>query len=94
MTNEARPLDASSMPDVSRLVREVNRTGRPRLLQVDGETARLSPARRPRAQTPAQAEFEAGLAAAFGAWKGLVDPEAFKRQRRELEIHDRNPRSL
>ena len=46
MTREAQPIDASGMPDVSRLVHEVNRTGRPTLIQAGGEAARLSPARR------------------------------------------------
>ncbi len=46
MTPEAHPIDAGGMPDVSRLVHEVNRTGRSRLIQADGEAARLSPARR------------------------------------------------
>ena len=94
MTSEAHPLDASNMPDVSRLVREVNRTGRPQLLEVDGETARLSPARRRRRDSETQDIFEAGLNATFGAWKDLVDPEQLKRQRRELDVDDRDPRSL
>jgi hypothetical protein len=39
------PIDANEMPDVSRLVREVAQSGRPRLLTVNGYSALLSPAR-------------------------------------------------
>lgn len=46
MTPEAYPIDVGGMPDVSRLVHEVNRTGRSRLILADGEVARLSPAGR------------------------------------------------
>jgi hypothetical protein len=85
------------MPDVSRLVHEVNRTGRSRVLRVNGDEATLSPARR-RQRKPkkelSQEEFRAALHATFGAWKGLIDPEEFKRQRRELQIDDREPRAL
>ena len=86
MAQEARPLAVSTMPDVSRLVQDVNRTGRPRLLQVSGELARLSPARpRVRAQgTQPTPEAIAAALAAAGSWKGLIDPDEFKRQRREL----------
>jgi len=96
MTRSAIPIDASSMPDVSRLVQEVAQTGTPRLLQVGGAAAVLSPAR-PRhhtAKATTQAEFEAGLTATFGAWKELIDPMEFKRQRRELQEHHGEPRML
>ena len=96
MAQEAGPIDARNMPDVCRLVHEVNQTGRARLIQVGGEMARLSPARpRARAQgkRPTPEAIEAALAAA-GSWKGLIDPEEFKRQRQELQIDDRPVRSL
>ena len=75
MAHEAVPIDASSMPDVCRLVREVTRTGQPRLLTVNGETALLTPAPATRRRTfLTPAEREELLRATFGAWKGLVDP--------------------
>jgi hypothetical protein len=96
MVYEAAPIDASTMPDVSRLVREVARTGQPRLIQADGDVVRVSPTRRRRhtANEPTQKEFEAAMNATFGSLKGLIDPEQFKRQRRELQVDDREPRSL
>ena len=52
----------------------------------------LSPApvtrRRLRGKTVTDEDREAAMAV-FGAWKGRVDPEQFKRQRRELQVHDR-----
>ncbi len=96
MVREAAPIDASSMPDVSRLVQEVARTGQSQLLRVDGEEAVLSPARRRRktAKAMTREEFQAGLHATYGAWKGLIDPEEFKRQRRALQVDDKPARSL
>ncbi|MHB8575521.1 MAG: hypothetical protein ACYDCQ_09330 [Dehalococcoidia bacterium] len=79
MTREARPIDATDMPDVSRLVQEVNRTGRPRLLQVGGKSARLSPARaKRRVSTPSKVDIDASISAA-GSWTGLVDADQLKR---------------
>lgn len=96
MTQGARPIDASSMPDVSRLVREVARSGRPRLLQADGDVVRISPTRRRgrTAHEPTQEAFEVAMHATFGSLKGLIDPEAFKRQRRELQLDNRQPHAL
>ena len=37
----------------------------------------------------AAAEREAALAATFGAWKDLVDPEQFKRELAEAQSDDR-----
>jgi hypothetical protein len=96
MPSETTPVEAHSLPDVSRLVHEVNETGRPRLIKVDGEVARLSPAR-PRGRITGKRlsprAIEAALAAA-GSWKGLVDPDEFKRQRRELQTDDKPVRPL
>ncbi len=95
MANEARPIDASQMPDVSRLVREVARTGQPRVLHVDGDEARLSPTRRRKsAKAMSPAQFQAGLHATFGAWSGLVDADELKRELNELQQDDREPRTL
>jgi hypothetical protein len=95
MVREAVTIDVTNMPELSALVRDVARTGRPRLLQADGAAAVLSPARRSRsARATTQEEFESALNATFGAWKDLIDPDEFKRQRRELQEHDREPRFL
>jgi hypothetical protein len=96
MVHEAAPIDASTMPDVSRLVREVARTGQARVIQADGDAAVLSPARRRRktAKAMTREEFQAGLHATYGAWKGLIDPEEFKRQRQELQEDEREPLML
>jgi hypothetical protein len=95
MAREARPIDASGMPDVSRLVREVVRTGRARVLRVDGDEATLTPTRRRRKPVNAMSpeEFRAGLHATFGSLKDLIDPDEFKRQRQE-QVDEREPRSL
>ncbi len=95
MAQEARPIDASSMPEVSRLVREVARTGQPRRILADGAEAVLSPARGKRraAKQPKSEAVEAALALA-GAWKGRIDPEKFRRDRQELQIDDKPVRAL
>lgn len=83
------------MPDLVRLAREVAETGTPRMLREHGaDLAILAPAparRRPRKQPITQADIEAALAVA-GAWKDWMDPEEFKRERRELQVHDRPDR--
>ena len=96
MAQEARPIDARSLPDVARLVHEVNQTGRPQLIQVGGEAARLSPAR-PRRRTgkvTTREEMLQVFAETHGAWNGLVDPDEFKRERERLQVDDREPRTL
>jgi hypothetical protein len=95
MANETQPFDASSLPDVSRLIHDVNRTGQPRLIQAGGEAARLSPARRPRrsaALTPLQREKL--LRATFGGWKGLIDADQLKQDLQALQQDASLPRSL
>jgi len=96
MAEHAAPIDATHMPDVSRLVREVARTGQARKILADGDEAVLAPAsrRRSRAKQQTQAEFEAEMRATFGGLKDLIDPDEFKRQRRELQVDNREPRSL
>jgi hypothetical protein len=97
MTREAAGIDISTMPDLARLAEEVARTRTPRVLRRgDEDIAVLSPARpkrRPKGKRVTENDIAASLAAA-GAWKVWVDPEAFKRERRELQEHDRAPRSL
>lgn len=66
------------MPDVARLVDEAERS--------------RSPLRLARGKTVSKDDIDAALSVA-GAWKDWMDPEAFKRERRELEVHDREPRS-
>ena len=98
MTREAEPVEIGAIPELARLAREVARTGQPRLLRENGEDlAVLTPA------TPAERnggaaltqptteEAEAALAT-FGGWNGLIDPEAFKRDRRNLQVDDRPQR--
>lgn len=98
MTSEAAPIDIETMPDLARLAREVASTGKRRVLRENGaEIAVLAPARprrgvaKPAAKT--KEEIEQVLSATFGSWKGLIDPEEFKRQRRELQYDDREPRT-
>ncbi|MHB8573941.1 MAG: hypothetical protein ACYDCQ_01290 [Dehalococcoidia bacterium] len=87
MTNEAIPVDISTNPELARIAHETVRTGRRHSLVENGTViAVVAPARRRRkaARATTQEEFEAALKATFGAWQGLIDPEEFKRQRREL----------
>lgn len=100
MAREAEPLDldAEAMPELARLAREVARTGRARVLRENGvDIAVIAPATpedrsdRIAWKKPTPEQIEAALASA-GGWKGLVDPEEFKRQRRELQVDDRPQR--
>ncbi len=96
MVREVQPVTVHSMPDVSRLVHEVNETGRAQLIKVGSEVARLAPVRahnRRTGQRPSSEQIRAALAAA-GSWKGVVDPEEFKRQRRTLQEDDKPIRPL
>lgn len=95
MPQDAPPLDVSQNPDLSRLVREVNETGRPRLIYAAGATARLSPvrsARERRSLTPEQRETI--LQQTFGAWKGIVDADRLKQELNELQRDDSAARGL
>lgn len=94
MARQARAIDASSMPDVARPVHDVNQTGRPRLIQAGGDTARLSPARRRRAASLTPAQREEILRATFGGWKGLVDPNQLKQELNDLQRDESTPRRL
>ncbi len=96
MAQETRPITVTALPEATRIAREVNETGKARLVQFGGDVVRLAPARRRRqaaGNRPTPEAIEAALAAA-GGWKGLVDPEQFKRDRRELQIDDKPVRRL
>ena len=96
MAHEAQPITVQALPEAARLADEVNATGKARLVRFGGTVVRLAPAhpRRARAgKQPTPETVQAALAAA-GGWKGLVDPDAFKRQRRELQVDDASIRAL
>lgn len=97
MTQDAIETDVSSMPDVSRLAREVASTGTPRVLSENGLVlARLTPVR-PRRRTgkvTTREEMLKVFAETHGAWVGLVDPDEFKRERQALQVDEREPRNL
>ena len=96
MAEEATAIDISSMPEVARLAQEVAKTGRPHVLrQEDRDVAVLSPARprrgRLKGKAVTQADIDAALSVA-GAWRDWINPDEFKRERRELQVHDRPTR--
>lgn len=99
MTTELRPIDIREIPELARLVDEVRTTRKPRRIVRDGEdVALLTPApvssrRRLRDWRPRPEDLAAAIALA-GAWRDQLDPETFKRQRRELQIDDKPPRNL
>ncbi len=96
MTREAILTDISAMPEVSRLAREVADTGATRVLFENGRIlARLAPARSRRTgKVTNREEMLQVFAETHGAWKGLVDPDQFKRDREALQVDDREPRTL
>jgi len=82
MTSELSPIDISTIPELARLVDEVQRTNQPRRLRRDNtDVAILAPAHptpsRRRGKAVTQADIAASLAA-VGSWQGLVDPEQLK----------------
>jgi hypothetical protein len=79
MAHDLQPIDATNIPDLARLVHEVNQTGQAQLIRANGDTARLSPAQpRRRGRQPTKADIEASLAAA-GSWQSLIDAEQLER---------------
>jgi hypothetical protein len=76
------PIDITTMPDLARIVEEVEATKTPRELRRENKTvavimpARRAPAKKKREKT--KADYEAFLSAA-GGWKGLVDTEQLKK---------------
>jgi hypothetical protein len=97
MTREAAPIDLATMPDLARLANEVARDGTSRVLRQDGADvavlAPVRPRRRRTAKTPTPAQREAVLAT-FGAWKGHLDAERFKREIKAARRDDRLPAKL
>jgi hypothetical protein len=96
MAHEAPPITVQALPEAARLAREVDATGKARLVSFGGTVVRLAPAHQRHARPgkqPTPEAVQAALAAA-GGWKGLVDPDAFKRQRRELQVDDTPVRAL
>ena len=99
MVRSSRPhseIDITAMPDLARLAEEVARTGTARVLIEKGtQIAVISPATRRRSTTKvSETDLEQILASTFGAWDGLIDPEEFKLERQELQVHDAQQRSL
>ncbi len=76
------PIDITTMPDLARIVEEVEATKKPRELRRDNKTvaviapAKKVPAKKKREKTTA--DYEAFLSAA-GGWKDLVDTEKLKK---------------
>ena len=99
MAAELTPIDIRQAPELAALVEEVHTTRKPRrIVRDDEDVAVLMPAptatrRRLKDWRPSAAALEAALAT-FGTLKDNIDPEEFKRQRRELQIDDKPPRSL
>lgn len=88
MEEELVPVEISTIPDLARIVAEVREADAPLRLQHNGQdVALLRPirARRPKPKSVSDEAWEAALAQ-FGVWKGRVDPEEFKRQRRQLQV--------
>jgi hypothetical protein len=95
MVREVTLVDISTMPDLIRLAEEVARTQQPHVLQRDNnDVAILIPARargrRRVGRNISQADIDATLAA-FGAWKGHIDPDEFMRQVKAGREDDRPP---
>lgn len=96
MAQELQPIAVRTLPDMTRLAREVNETGRARLVQLGSDVVRIAPAhaRRQAVQArPSPAEIQESLAAA-GSWKGLVDAEQLKRDLDEARSSDSRPRAI
>ncbi len=97
MVREATLIDLSTNAELARIVHEAVRTGRRQSLVENGAViAVLYPTRirRARGKVTSSEELQQVLAETRGSWRGLIDPEEFKRQRRELQFDDREPRSL
>jgi len=88
-------IDVSGSPELLRLAEEVRATNTPRVLSRDHEPlAVVVPIRkRVSPKQPSPEDIAATLSSA-GAWKGLVDAEALKRQIREARSDHRPPIDL
>ncbi len=73
MAQEERVVDISSDPKLLRLAEEVHKSGRPRVLRVDGrdiaEIVPLRQARHRRIGRPKTEEDMAAFRSSFGSWK-------------------------
>jgi hypothetical protein len=71
------PIDITTMPDLARIVEEVDATKKPRELKRENKTVDvIAPAKKKRGKT--NADYNAFLSAA-GGWKDLVDTEQLKK---------------
>jgi hypothetical protein len=95
MAQEALPIPLTAMPEVTRLAREVNETGRALLVQVGSDVVRLSPGKPRRAlrKRPSPEDIVAALSVA-GAWKDLVDAEQLKQDLDAARGSDSSPLEL
>jgi len=84
MAHTAAPIDLLEidLPKLRQAVREVRRTRTPIVLREQGEDLAVLtpiPARRRRGKAITEDDIQATLSV-FGAWKGKIDPAAFKRR--------------
>ncbi|MGH2559135.1 MAG: hypothetical protein ACRDJH_08725 [Thermomicrobiales bacterium] len=84
-------VDIANLDDLYRVVKEVRKAEEPLILVIDeGQDIVVDPAPRRRSRRTReereQADYEAFLSSA-GSWKGLIDPEEFKRQIRAGRGH-------
>jgi hypothetical protein len=88
-------IDITDTPELLRLAEEVNVTRTPRILSRDDEPlAVVVPiTRHRRGRAPSDADLAATLASA-GAWKGLVDAGALKREIKDARGSTRPPVEL
>jgi hypothetical protein len=85
------PIEILSIEDLRTAVRRVEATEEPVVVSLDGDQVMLGPvtAWRDRRTREQRAEDDAAFLAAAGGWKGLIDPEEFKKQIREGRSSDR-----
>ncbi len=103
MTREAQQPHTISPAELMQAAEAVARHGRKRLVRIQGKPLAIVPERasgatsslrHTRARVVSREELQQVLAETHGAWRALIDPEEFKRQRRELQRDDRDPRTL
>lgn len=82
---ENRPFEISSLEDLRTAVRRVEATEEPVVVSLDGEEVVLGPVSSWRARRSAErrAADDAAFLSAAGGWKGLIDPDEFKKRVRE-----------
>lgn len=92
------PIDITKMPDLVRLVEEMETSNHPRLLKRDSKpVAMLTPVgdswETPNRKAKSQRHYKAFLATA-GSLQGLIDAETLKEDIRESRTSMRSPVSL